>query len=290
MTEFVQLLISGIATGCIFGLVGMCFVLIYRVSKVVNFAQGELVTVGALLGVWAALTMGLPFVLSLVVVAAGGAGVAAALGLIAIFPMLARNAPVFATITGTLAFATIVANIYQGLAGPFLMTVPPPFGSAPIVVTGVAIATQQVVVMVTTALLAISLWLFLTMTPTGLAVQATGVNPEAARGIGIDTRRIAATVILISGAISGVAGFVVAPITGADVNMGLALGVNGFIAGIVGGFGNPFGALAGGILVGVATAMISGYWDPRASVIAIFVIMLLILLVRPQGLFTEHER
>ncbi len=290
MTGFIQLLVSGVATGCIFGLVGLCFVFIYQSSKVVNFAQGEFVMAGALLGVWFMWSQDLPFWVALPAVAilAGGIGLIMNYGVLA--PLRARRAPVFATITGTLAVGMIVTNLTLSRAGPFLLTLDPVFGREPIRVADVAISTQQLLLVIATLVIVLVFWMFLSRTPTGVALRATGHNPTAASLMGVRVSSMIALSVVISTAVSGIAGLLITPITGAQVNMGLPLAMNGFIAGIIGGFGSPFGAVFGGLFIGVASAMFAGYVEPRFTDVAVFGFMLVVLLLRPTGLFAEFER
>lgn len=279
--ESLQYVVTGLSNGAVYALVGLGIVLVYQVTGIINFAQGEFVMLGAL-GFAILREMDVPLLLA-ATIAIGGTTVAGlAVERLAIAP--ARQA------THTrLIILTIGASItIQGLALVLFGTDPhfaPNFSEGgPIRVGSVVILPQYLWVVGTTALVVVALWWFLTRTMTGRAMRAVAMNKDAARSVGISPSRMSMLAFMLAGALGAVGGVILAPLQAPDAGIGVALGLKGFTAAVIGGLHSPAGAVVGGLSIGVIESLASG-WLPSGYKDAVtFAILFLVLLLRPQGL------
>ncbi|OQY65786.1 MAG: branched-chain amino acid ABC transporter permease [Rhodocyclaceae bacterium UTPRO2] len=293
--QFLQLVASGIAQGCIYGLIALGFVLIYKATETINFAQGDLMMLGGFLGLTGTTAMGLPF----------WAAFFAALVVMLFFGMALERA-VLRPLLGQPAFTVVMVTIGVGYLARGLVTMIPQWGTdthaLPVpykdqIVSlggngadgGLIMSMEHVVVIVVTAALILALYLLFKHTKIGIAMQATSQNQLAAFYMGIPVRRINMLVWGISAAVSACAGLLLAPITFVHANMGF-IGLKAFPAAVVGGFGSIPGALVGGLIIGVVETL-SGFYLPEGfKDIAAYLVVLVMLAVKPNGLFGENLR
>jgi branched-chain amino acid transport system permease protein len=282
LAEFLQFAFSGLTVGAIYALVALGFTLIYNSSDVINFAQGEFVMLGGMVTVFAA-AAGVPLPLAALLAIVVAIAVGMLLHRLAIEP--ARGAsPV------TLIIITIGASILlRGLAATVFdknyHSLPPLFGSDPLIIGGAALLPQSLVVLSGVALVVVALWVFLTRTLNGKAMLATAANRLAARLVGINTSAIVGRSFMISAAIGAFGGILAAPITLTNYDIGTMLALKGFAAAMLGGMGNPLGAVAGGLLLGLLEAFSAGYISSQYKDAVAFIVILLVLFTMPQGLF-----
>jgi len=295
LLQFLQLVASGIAQGCIYGLIALGFVLIYKATETINFAQGDLMMLGGFLGLTGTTAMGLPF----------WAAFFAALVVMLFFGMALERA-VLRPLLGQPAFTVVMVTIGVGYLARGLVTMIPEWGTdthaLPVpykdqIVSlggngadgGLIMSMEHVVVIVVTAALILALYLLFKHTKIGIAMQATSQNQLAAFYMGIPVRRINMLVWGISAAVSACAGLLLAPITFVHANMGF-IGLKAFPAAVVGGFGSIPGALVGGLIIGVVETL-SGFYLPEGfKDIAAYLVVLVMLAVKPNGLFGENLR
>ena len=295
MLQFLQLVASGIAQGCIYGLIALGFVLIYKATETINFAQGDLMMLGGFLGLTGSVALGLPF----------WAAFAATLAVMLVFGM-ALERVVLRPLLGQPAFTVVMVTIGIGYLARGLVTMIPEWGTdthaLPVpyrdrIVSiggngtdgGLILSMEHVVVIAVTALLIAALYLLFKHTKIGIAMQATSQNQLAAFYMGIPVRRINMLVWGISAAVSACAGLLLAPITFVHANMGF-VGLKAFPAAVVGGFGSIPGALVGGLIIGVVETL-SGFYLPEGfKDIAAYIVVLVMLAVKPNGLFSENLR
>ena len=287
--EFIQLLISGAALGCIYALIALGFVLIYKATETVNFAQGELMMLGACTGYLLMLWFKLPFLWAALVSVAGMAG----------FGMLLERA-VIRPILGQPQFTVVMLTIGLGYITRGLVTMLPGVGTDTHVLdvpyrgevwklgTLVLSAEQGAVIGITLAL-CLGLFLMFKYTKLGVAMQAVSQNQLAAYYMGIPVRRLNGMVWGLSAAVATVAGLLLAPITFVHVNMGF-IGLKAFPAAVVGGFGSLPGAVVGGLIIGIVEALAGFYLPEGFKDVAAYVVVLLMLIVKPSGLFGEKQR
>ncbi len=282
MAELLQFASSGLTVGAIYALVALGFTLIYNASDIINFAQGEFVMLGGMTTVFMALA-GVPLPLAALIAIVVTTGVGLALHRFAIAP--ARGASPVALIMFTIGASVFLRGVAQIVFDKRFHSLPPLFGNDPIKLGGAAILPQSFVVLAGAAVIVILLWLFVERTLLGKAVIATAANRLAARLIGIDTRRIVDFSFAVSAAIGAVAGILVTPITQTSYDVGTLLALKGFAAAMLGGIGSPLGAVVGGLLIGMIEALCAGYISSSYKDAAAFLIILVVLVAMPQGLF-----
>jgi branched-chain amino acid transport system permease protein len=287
--QLLQLLISGLSQGCIYGLIALGFVLIYKATETVNFAQGELMMLGAFAGLLAAAYFGLPYWAALVAAVA----VLAALGLaterLVLRPILGQ--PPFAIVMVTIGVGYVARGLVTMVpgVGTETYTLPTPFKDELVQAGGLVIGMEHVVVIGVTIALCALLFALFRFTRVGVAMQAASQNQLAAYYMGIPVKRLNGLIWAISAAVAAVAGILLAPITFVHVNMGF-IGLKAFPAAVIGGFGSLPGAIVGGLIIGVVESL-SGFYLPEGfKDTAAYVVVLVMLIVKPNGLFGETMR
>ncbi|MBL8672721.1 MAG: branched-chain amino acid ABC transporter permease [Alphaproteobacteria bacterium] len=284
------LLSSGITSGALYALVAVGLVICYRTTSHINFSHGELFMVGGFIAFSLHVLWGVPYIPSLLIaVVAGGA-----IGLMtdrAVYRTLI-NAPPIAMVVATVAFSFVLKGIGRFLWGgqgefvPF----PPIADPAPVEAWGIAVFPQQLVVLAGALFCMALLTLFFRFTRAGKTMQATAESPRAAYLVGIRVERVYASTWAVSAALATVAAVLMAPLTQLTPDIGLGLLLKAFAATILGGLGNMPGAIVGGFLVGICESLAGGYVASSAQEVAAFVIIMIMLLVRPTGLFGERGR
>lgn len=287
--KFSYLLLAGLTNGSVYGLIGLSLSVIYGASRVINFAQGEFVMLGAMCAVLFMVTFALPWPLALVAILAVVIIAALALDYCIYRPLMRRKAPPLTIMIATLAGAIVVYGAAFLIWGPNQRYVPPVLSLQPMRLGFLVTNSQQLSLILIFFVFIIATWYMLFRTRFGLSVRATGVSPRVALLMGIRSERIVQFSFIFSAVISGVAGMMVGPLLGGHVGMGLLLTVKGFMAAILGGLGSPFAAAAGGIAIGMIEALMAGYGTSLYAEPAIFVLILLVLIVRPYGLLGDYE-
>ncbi len=284
--ELLQFAFSGLTVGAIYALVALGFTLIYNASDIINFAQGEFVMLGGMITVFMALA-GIPLPLAALVAVVVTTCVGLALHRFAVEP--ARGASPVVLIMITIGASVFLRGVAQIVFDKRFHSLPPLFGADPIQLGGAAILPQSFVVLVGATVIVILLWLFVERTLLGKAVIATAANRLAARLIGIDTRRIVDFSFAVSAAIGATAGILITPITLTSYDVGTLLALKGFAAAMLGGIGSPLGAVVGGLLIGMIEALSAGYISSSYKDAAAFLIILIVLVFMPQGLFGQAK-
>lgn len=287
--DFFQLVISGLANGCVYGLIALGFVLIYKATEAVNFAQGDFMMLGAFicLGLTNDAYMGMNFWLAVPI----------AIGLMALFGYL-FDVTILRHLFGQSQVAIVILTIALGFvlrffAGTFWTHEPvsleTPFAGQDVRFGGVVLGVDEVMIIFVTVILTVLLYFFFSKTRLGVAMQAASQNQLAAYYMGIPVKRIQSLVWALSGALAAVAGILFASKGSIEPNIGL-LGIKAFAAAAIGGFGSLPGALVGGLIIGVIEQLASRYGVPGTSQIAPYALLLLVLIFRPGGLFSQTQK
>ncbi|GGE65994.1 branched-chain amino acid ABC transporter permease [Streptosporangium jomthongense] len=281
-SEFLQYLFTGITIGATYALIALGFTLIYNASHVINFAQGEFLMIGGMATV-SLTAMGVPMLLAIVlaVVLAGVLGIA--LQRLAIAP--AKNADVVTLIIITIGASIFIRGLAQLVWGKEYHVMPNFSSDEPIEIFGAVLNTQSLWVLGVGAVLVAVLVYFFTRTLTGKAILATSMNKDAARLVGIRTQVVLMLAFMVSALLGSIAGIVVAPITFTSYDIGIILGLKGFVAAAIGGLGSGLGAVVGGLALGVVEAMAAGYLSSDYKDAVAFSMILLVLFFMPRGLF-----
>ena len=287
--QFVQLVISGVAQGCIYGLIALGFVLIYKATETVSFAQGELMMLGAFCGLALLTMLGFPYWLSVpcavLAMALFGFGVER----LVIRPILGQ--PAFSIVMLTIGLGYVARGLVTMIPaiGTETHTLPVPYKDQVWRLGELVLNVEQLVVIGVTVALCAALFALFRYSKIGIAMQASSQNQLAAYYMGIPVQRLNGLVWGLAAAVAAVAGLLLAPITFVHANMGF-IGLKAFPAAVVGGFGSLPGAIVGGLIIGVVEAL-SGFYLPEGfKDIAAYVVVLLMLMVKPNGLFGETMR
>ena len=287
--QFVQLVISGVAQGCIYGLIALGFVLIYKATETVSFAQGELMMLGAFCGLALLTMLGFPYWLSVpcavLAMALFGFGVER----LVIRPILGQ--PAFSIVMLTIGLGYVARGLVTMIPaiGTETHTLPVPYKDGVWKLGTLVLNVEQMAVIAATGVLCAALYALFRFTKLGIAMQAASQNQLAAYYMGIPVQRLNGLVWGLAAGVAAIAGLLLAPITFVHANMGF-IGLKAFPAAVVGGFGSLPGAIVGGLVIGVVEAL-SGFYLPEGfKDIAAYVVVLLMLMVRPNGLFGETLR
>lgn len=283
--EFMQYLFSGLTSGAIYALVGLGFALIYNASHVINFAQGEFVMLGGMSTVFLS-AAGIPLPLAVVIAVAGTAVVGLALEKLAVEQT--KNASVVTLIIITIGASIVIRGAAQVIFDKQFHTLPAFTGDQPLNVLGATITPQTLWVLGVTVVIVLVLQWFFNRTLWGKAILATSVNPLAAKLVGINTNLVLLISFGLSAALGAIAGVLITPITSTNFEVGIMLGLKGFSAAILGGLGNPFGAVVGGLILGIVEAFGAGYISSEYKDAMAFIIILLALFFMPSGLFGKR--
>jgi branched-chain amino acid transport system permease protein len=287
--QFLQLVISGMAQGCIYGLIALGFVLIYKATETVSFAQGELMMLGAFCGLGVMSLLGMPFWIAVI----------ASIAAMALFGMLMERA-VIRPILGQPAFSIVMLTIGIGYVmrglitmiptiGTETHTLPVPYKDVVFNMGALILSAEQLVIMATTAVLCAALFALFKYTKLGIAMQAASQNQLAAYYMGIPVKRINGLVWGLAAAVAAIAGLLLAPITFVHANMGF-IGLKAFPAAVVGGFGSLPGAIVGGLIIGIVESLSGFYLPDGFKDTAAYIVVLIMLVTKPNGLFGEQLR
>ena len=285
----VQLLVSGVALGCIYGLIALGFVLIYKATETVNFAQGELMMLGAF-GVLVLMQVaGWSYWLAVPVAVLGMMGLGVALERLVIRPILGQ--PQFTVVMLTIGIGYLARGLITMIPdlGSNTSTLAAPYKDRLLKLGDVVISAEQLAVIAVTVLMCIVFFAMFRFTKIGIAMQAASQNQLAAYYMGIPVRRLNGLVWGMSAGAAAFAGLLLAPITFVHVNMGF-IGLKAFPAAVVGGFGSLPGAIVGGLVIGLVEAFAGFYLPEGFKDIAAYVVVLAMLVIRPNGLFGGAAR
>ena len=281
MSQFLQFVFSGLTIGAIYALVALGFNIIYNASDVMNFAQGEFVMIGGV-ATFVLYAAGVPLVLAGFLSIAIAAVVGLLLYRLAIEP--ARKATPVTLIIITIGASIFLRGVVQVLVDERFHTLPPFSGDKPFVIGGAVILPQSLWVFGGTIAIVAAIAWFLNRTLLGKAVLATSGNPLAAKLVGIDTASVTSLAFILSAAIGAAGGLLITPIALTGYNVGTVLGLKGFAAAMLGGIGDPRGAVVGGLLLGLLETFGAGYLSSDYKDAVAFVLIILVLFVFPAGI------
>jgi branched-chain amino acid transport system permease protein len=287
MADVLQLLVAGLATGAIYALAAIGFTLLWQTSQTINFAQGEFVMLPAFF-VLAAMNVGLPLPAAILI------GIAASVLVLGVLfkqlvvdPMLRHG--VLPLVISTIALGLLLKEGVKEFYGAEAQSFPPLGADLNVSIGGASISVQSLVVIAVAVVAVAALQLFLAHTRTGRSMQATAQNPAVARILGIPVERMILYTFLINAALTALASILVTPIYLAKFTNGEWLGLYAFIAAIVGGFNQVRGAIVGGLLLGIVDNFAAAYLSAAYRSALPLVILVVVILFRPQGLLGRLE-
>ncbi len=287
LSELLQYLFSGITNGAIYAVIALGFTMLYNATRLINFAQGEFVMLGALSMVTLRMGLKLPLPVAFALSVAGVSVVGLLLERLAI-RNVRKPHPI------VLVIITVGASIFlRGVAmlswGKDTHSVSAFSRNAPLEIAGATLLPQSLWVLGVGALIVVVLQVFYKATMTGKAMEACSINKRAAWILGIPSERMVLLAFAISSAMGAVAGILIAPITMCSFDMGTMLGLKGFCAAMLGGLGSSLGAVTGGLLLGVLESLGVGFYSSSLKDAIAFLLLLFILYVRPSGLLGVKE-
>jgi len=289
MVQFFQLLISGVAQGCIYGLIAMGFVLIYKATETVSFAQGELMMLGAFAGLVGMTILGWPYWAAVLAAVVGMALLGALIELAVIRPILGQ--PAFSIVMLTIGIGYVARGLITMIPGmgTDTLALPVPYKDEIWRVAGLVLNVEQMVVIAATGVLCALLFALFRYSKLGIAMQAASQNQLAAYYMGIPVKRLNGIAWGLAAAVACLAGLLLAPITFVHANMGF-IGLKAFPAAVVGGFGSLPGAIVGGVVIGLVESFAGFYLPDGFKDTAAYIVVLVMLMVKPNGLFGEKLR
>ncbi|HFB83856.1 branched-chain amino acid ABC transporter permease [Thermosulfuriphilus ammonigenes] len=287
MSELLQYLFSGLTNGAIYALIALGFTIIFNATEVINFAQGEFVMLGAMILATLCQHTSLPLPLAFVITMAIVAAVGVMMERLTIRP--ARKASPLVLIIITIGVSILIKGVAMLIWGKDPLPVPAFSGEKPIFIMGATLIPQGLWVLgVGLVAVALTQWFF-QGTIMGKAMRACAVSQRAASLIGINVSPLVLISFALSAATSAIAGMVISPITFATYDMGTMLGLKGFCAAVLGGLGSGLGSIMGGFLLGILESLAAGLISSAYKDAVAFFILILVLLLRPQGLFGLKE-
>lgn len=287
MASFIQLLVSGLATGAIYALIAVGFTLLWQTSQTINFAQGEFVMLPAFF-ILVAMNAGAPFWLAcLIGIAASVVILGVVFKLIIVDPMLRHGVLplVISSIALSLFLKETVKDFYSSQAQPFPVLVP----ATDVRIFGAVISTQSLAVLAVAIATVIGLSLLLNKTRLGRMMQATAQNPTLAKILGVPVKRMVLYTFLVNAVLVAIASILISPIYLAKFTNGETLGMAAFLAAIIGGFNQVRGAILGGIILGILDNLSAAYLSSQYRAAFPLLILIVVILVRPQGLLGRVE-
>lgn len=297
-TALLQALLSGAAVGSAYALIALGFSVTFTTTKTLNFSQGEFVSAGAFVGMSVLfLAIGKPFsstsfgsdvpgTMAQLLALLAALGVMGALGwllyVLGVRPFAGK--PGMAWVMSTLGFGVILQSIGLAIWGPKPVVVPAPVGDEVIRLLGVGVRPQELLMLGVSVVVMVAFDHVMRKTMVGKAMRAVAQNTNVASLMGINVTAMMIGAFVVSAALAGLSGFLLAPIAQASLFLGLAVGLKGFSAAMVGGLGSPRGCVAGGFILGVLESLVN-LWSAQWREVAIFALVILVLAFRPTGLF-----
>jgi len=288
MADFLQLIISGTATGAIYALAALGFTLLWQASNTINFAQGEFVMIPAFVMLFFITTLGTPLWLAFLLACVVAMVLLGYTFKLSIVDPLIRHG-VIPLVIATLGLSIGVKQLVKAGVTAQALPFPNPFPDGLLALGDFKVSYADVGTLVIAGAIVIGLQMFLNRTVTGRAMQAVAQNTDAARVLGINVKRMVLYTFLINAVLAVVAALLVTPTYLAKFDMGESIGLKAFYAAIIGGFNQTRGALLGGVLVGVLENLTGAYISPAYKEGVALLLFLIVIIVRPEGLLGKVE-
>jgi branched-chain amino acid transport system permease protein len=285
--QLIQYVLSGLSNGAIYALIGFGFAIIYNATGIINFAQGEFVMLGGMLTIFFLTVFHLPLAPAVLLAVMISTIVGVVFERLAIRPL--RNAKPLRLIIITIGASILIRGIAMLVWGKDTHALPPFSSNEPILIAGATMLPQHFWIFGVTVLIIIISRIFFNYTIMGKAMRACAYNAQAAGLVGISVKSMTLISFVISAAIGSMAGIIIAPLTMTSYDVGIMLGLKGFCAVIIGGMSSGFGTVLGGLVLGLLESLGAGFISASYKDAIAFIILLLILFFRPEGLFSKKE-
>lgn len=284
----IQIIVSGLVLGCVYGLIALGYSLIYKASGMLSFTQGDFLTLGAFLGYTFYGIFNIPFFVTLILVFI----IMLALGMLIEAGIIRKlvnkgTLPIY-TVLATIAVSYIIQNSAMLIWGTQTINFPRIFNTPNINILGVNIQTEAFAAIVVSFIVMIVLHIFMTYTKFGTSMRAAAMDPLAAKSLGINVNLTTGLTWGISAALAALAGMLIGPMYGVYTTLGATIGRKGFASAVMGGYGNMYGAMVGGIILGLVETFTSAYISSSYKDLVSYGLLLIFLLVKPTGIFNER--
>jgi branched-chain amino acid transport system permease protein len=286
---FMYLLIDGLVVGSIYGIMALGYSLIYKASGLMTFTQGDLMTLGAFLGITFYSYLHLPFLVSLVLTVLIVFLLGMGLEKFVIRRLISKNVHTIYVVLATIAVSYIIQNASQMFWGTTILKFPAIFPITSIKLFGTIFQTESIFCLLISIVIMVALHLYMKKTKFGTAMRAAALDSTAARACGINVNLSTGISWGLSAGIAAVAGMLVGPLYGVFTTLGYNMGMKGFSAAIIGGYGNMYGAILGGTVLGLVETFTSGYISSEYKNLIAYVLLLVFLFVKPMGIFNERS-
>ncbi len=289
MTQFLQQMINGLSLGSIYALVALGYTMVYGIIKLINFAHGDIYMLGAYIGFIVTTKLGFGFVPALLISMVGCAIIGMTIERIAYKPL--RHATRITALITAIGVSYFLEAGTQRVMGAGVQTFPNVFVNETIMLGNVRISTQQIVIFVVTIVLMVALQFLVNKTKIGRAMRAVSVDADAARLMGVNVNATISFTFAIGSALAGAAGVLVGVYYN-SINplMGMLPGIKAFIAAVFGGIGIIPGAMLGGFFIGIVETMVAGYGSSLWKDAVVYIILILILIIKPAGLLGKNTK
>lgn len=288
MTMFTQVLVSGLVIGCVYGLIALGYSLIYKASGMMSFTQGDLLTVGAFLGYTFYGMLKIPFAISFILVFIIMFLLGFAMEHSVIRVLVAKKVLPIYTVLATIAISYILQNGAMIIWGSNMLSFPRIFSMNSIKIFGVGVQPEAVLCIGVSIVAMVILHVFMKYTKFGTAMRAAAMDPMAARSCGINVTLSTGMTWGIAASMASMAGMLIGPVYGVFTTLGATIGRKGFSSAVMGGYGNMYGAIVGGILLGLLETFTTGYVSSAYKDLIAYVVLLLFLFIKPTGIFNER--
>ena len=283
-----RVLLSGLVIGCIYALIALGFSLIYRASGLMNFSQGDILTIGAFVGYTFYAVLRLPFIVAFMLTIVFQVALGMLIERSVIRRLLGKNVDGIYIVLATIAVSYMLQNGAMLGWGTRIFYYPPIFSVLSVRILNVNIQSEAAFCIVVSVVLMIALHIFVKYTAYGTAMRASAMDAKAAKACGVDPAMTTALTWGISAAIAGLGGMLIGPVYGIFLTLGAAIGRKGFAGAVIGGFGNMYGALLGGVLLGVIETVTSAYISSVYKDVVSYGLLMVFLFVKPTGIFNER--
>ncbi len=284
---FTTLLIAGLVIGCIYGLVALGYSIIYKASGIMNLAQGDFMTLGAFLGMAFYKNAKLPFAVSMLLTVLIMFTIGFLIQKQLIRPMINKGIGAVYLLLTTIAISNIIYSTEQIAWSANIQSFPSVFNIMSIKILDTFMQPEQIMCLVVGLISMVLLHIFMTKTKMGTSMRAAAMDPTAAEACGIDVTLNTGITWGLAGGIAGIAGMLLGPIYGVSLVLGATIGRKGFSAAVIGGYGNMYGAILGGVILGLIETMAAGYISSTYKDLVAWLLLLIFLFVKPTGIFNE---
>lgn len=289
MSQFLQQLVNGVSIGFVYALIAIGYSLIFSILSFSNFAHGSFITIGAYSGFYMLMAANFPIYIAIPVAMLGGAAVAILADKLAYKPLRDRGSPTLYFIIAAMGMSILVDNTIIATIGPRFRSYPQLFSVTSIELSGISISTMDLAAAGIAAVMLILLTWLVSKTKVGIAIRAASQDLETVGLMGVNTSLLITAVFLIAGALAGLAGFFLGMKYTVYPTLGSVITNKAYVAAVLGGLGSLPGAVVGSILLGIFEMMIAGYVSSGARDVFVYLLLIVILIIKPSGLMGKKR-